>query len=195
VLSIGRIVPQEVFDTLLRAWAMISDPNARLIIAGDGPELENLEELARDLNIREATEFLGPADRETVPRLFAGATAVVVPSLAGEGLRLVSIEAMASGRPLVVTRSGGVAEAVPDGENGLIVERGDQQSIARALQRILNDGELAASLGRAAQQRAWPSIGSLSRIAILMVAQHSSASRSNDVRTSHRVPLALLAKR
>jgi glycogen synthase len=155
VLSIGRIVPQKGFDTLLRAWAMISDPNTRLIIAGDGPELENLEELARDLNIRESMEFFGPADRETVPRLFAGATAVVVPSLADEGLPLVSIEAMASGRPLVVTRSGGIAEVVTDGENGLIVERGDQQGIARALQRILDNGELAASLGRAAQQRAW----------------------------------------
>jgi glycosyltransferase involved in cell wall biosynthesis len=154
VLAIGRLVPQKGFDVLLRAWAALEHKDVRLIIAGEGPELAMLDRLTQDLGAQSSVRFFGPAARAVVPELFAGATAVVVPSRADEGLPLVSIEAMASGRPLIATRTGGVSEVVTHGADGILVERGDEADLALALHQVLEDRRLAAEIGRAAQQRA-----------------------------------------
>jgi glycosyltransferase involved in cell wall biosynthesis len=139
---------------LLRAWAALGRSDVKLVIAGEGPELAVLERLAEDLGARDSVQFFGTASRAVVPGLFAGATVVVLPSRADEGLPLVAIEAMASGRPLVATRSGGTAEIVTDGVDGILVERGDERGLASALHRVLDDEGLAGGIGRAAQQRA-----------------------------------------
>jgi glycosyltransferase involved in cell wall biosynthesis len=154
VLALGRLVPQKGFDVLLRAWKGLRAPAMRLVIAGEGPERSELEDLVASLGVERSVVFFGPSDRATTPRLVAGATAVVVPSRSDEGLPLVSVEAMASGRPLVTTRSGGVVEAVSDGVSGLVVEQEDATGLSGALQRIVDDPALAADLGRAAQRRA-----------------------------------------
>jgi phosphatidylinositol alpha-1,6-mannosyltransferase len=154
VLAIGRLVPQKGFDTLLRAWSALTPRGVRLAIAGDGPERRVLGELATRAGIAASVVFCGPVDRPEVPALFRGARAVVVPSRADEGLPLVAIEAMAAGRPLVVTRSGGVTEAVTDGVQGLVVDRDDVQQLGAAIARVLDDDRLAESLGQAARARA-----------------------------------------
>ena len=155
VLSIGRLVAQKGFDVLLRGWATLRRaPGMRLLIAGEGPERQGLVSPRRSAADRRIGGVLRSTDRATTPRLFAGSTAVVVPSRSDEGLPLVAIESLAAGRPLVTTRSGGVVEAVTDGVNGLIVERDDAPGLAAALQRIVDDPRTAAKLGRAAQDRA-----------------------------------------
>jgi glycosyltransferase involved in cell wall biosynthesis len=77
-----------------------------------------------------------------------------MPSRADEGLPLVSIEAMATGRPLIATRSGGIAEVVTHCVDGILVERNDTSGLASALQRVLDDEYFAAEIGRAAKERA-----------------------------------------
>jgi glycosyltransferase involved in cell wall biosynthesis len=114
-----------------------------------------LDRLTRDLGVESSVRFFGPATRAAVPGLFAGSEVVVVPSRADEGLPLVSIEAMASGRPLISTRSGGITEIVTDGVDGIVVEREDERGLAQALHRVLEDERYAAEIGRAAEQRAW----------------------------------------
>jgi glycosyltransferase involved in cell wall biosynthesis len=154
VLSIGRLVPQKGFDVLLRAWAAIDHDDVRLVIAGEGPERDTLARLTRDLGVDSSVRFFGPATRAAVPGLFAGSKVVVVPSRADEGLPLVSIEAMASGRPLISTRSGGIAEVITHGIDGIIVEREDEHGLALALHGVLADERYAAEIGRAGKHRA-----------------------------------------
>jgi glycogen synthase len=107
ILAIGRLARQKGFDLLLRAWNRLDGRGHRLVIVGSGPEDVALRSLASDLRLGPSVEFYGPADRATVPRLFAGASMVVIPSRADEGLPLVSIETMAAGRAFVATVSGG----------------------------------------------------------------------------------------
>jgi glycosyltransferase involved in cell wall biosynthesis len=153
-LAIGRLVPQKGFDLLLRAWAIARPDSLRLVVAGDGPDESELRDLARALDLDDRVTFFGPADREQVPRLMAGAEAVVVPSRSDEGLPLVAIESMAAGRALVVSETGGIKEAATDGVDALIVPRDDVDALASAITRIAFDPSLRVDLGRAAQQRA-----------------------------------------
>lgn len=154
VFAIGRLVPQKGFDVLLRAWSKIEHHGHRLLIAGSGPTETELRELADDLGVAKSIEFYGAADRDIVPRLFAGATAVAIPSRVDEGLPLVSIETMAAGKPFVATISGGIREAVTDGIEGILVEREDVEGLADALRHLLESSDMRERFGAAGTVRA-----------------------------------------
>lgn len=154
VFAIGRLVPQKGFDVLLRAFAAAGVESHDLLLAGDGPERAALEALAAELNLGGRVQFLGRADRKQVPSLFAGCSFFVLPSRADEGLPVVCAEAMAAGKAVVATRSGGAPEAVIDGQNGWIVERGDVEGLARALSRAAGDEDLRRAFGAAGAARA-----------------------------------------
>ncbi|MGE0877286.1 MAG: glycosyltransferase family 4 protein [Acidimicrobiia bacterium] len=154
VFAIGRLVPQKGFDVLLQAWSKIEHHGHHLVIAGSGPSEDDLRRLVDELGVTDSVRFFGPADRDTVPRLFAGATAVAIPSRVDEGLPLVSIETMAAGKPFVATISGGIREAVTDGVEGLLIEREDPEALADGLRRLLEGPELRARLAAAGAARA-----------------------------------------
>ena len=153
LFAIGRLVPQKGFDLLLRAYRD-AGPAADLLLAGEGPDRAALEQLAAELGIADRVTFFGRADREQVPRLHGGAAYVVLPSRTDEGLPLVSIEAMAAGRALIATETGGIREAVTDGEDALLVPKGDVDALAAALARVDADPALRERLGTAALARA-----------------------------------------
>jgi len=153
-LAVGRLVPQKGFDLLVRAWSGIDHHDHRLLIAGGGPEEQRLRALISELGVDQSVDLLGPADRSTVPRLFAGASVVVIPSRVDEGLPLVSIESMASGTPFVATVSGGIGEVVTDGVEGLLVPKEDVLALGQTLVRLLADAELRSRLGAAGRARA-----------------------------------------
>jgi glycosyltransferase involved in cell wall biosynthesis len=162
VFAIGRLVPQKGFDVLLRAFAEANVPSHDLLLAGDGSERDTLNALADQLRLTERVKFFGPADRATVPGLFAGSDFFVLPSRADEGLPVVTAEAMAAGKAVVATRSGGTPEAVLDGVTGLIVEKENVAQLAGAIRQLCGDAPLRNRLARAGQQRAdlfaWPAI-------------------------------------
>ncbi len=151
--AIGRLVPQKGFDLLLRAYRD-ADPAADLLLAGEGPDREALGQLAAELGIADRVTFFGPADRDQVPRLHRGASFVVLPSRTDEGLPLVSIEAMAAGRALIATETGGIREAVTDGEDAVLVPKGDVEALTAALKAVDADPALRDRLGAAALTRA-----------------------------------------
>jgi glycosyltransferase involved in cell wall biosynthesis len=134
-------------DVLLRASTRLTFPH-RLVIAGDGPERRELEELARRLGA--SAEFLGfvPDLAERIEDLGV----FVLPSR-GENLPIAILEAMALAVPVVATRVGGVPEVIVDGESGLLVEPEDVDGLAAALGRLAEDEELRQRLGRAAAAR------------------------------------------
>jgi glycosyltransferase involved in cell wall biosynthesis len=138
----GRLTAQKDLDLALAAMREL--PGVRLLVAGDGPERARLEAAAGD-NVR----FLGPLPRAEVLGLLCAADAAILTS-AWENFPHGVVEALAVGTPVIATRTGGVAEVVRDGENGLLVEPGDVAAFASAVRRYLDDDALSARLCAAA---------------------------------------------
>ncbi|HVX83179.1 MAG TPA: glycosyltransferase family 4 protein [Phycisphaerae bacterium] len=162
ILAIGRIVPQKGFDLLLKAYAAAGDLQHDLIIAGDGPELPALQQLAADLKITDHVLFPGKADRPTAIALFRSASFFVLPSRADEGLPVVCAEALAAAKPIIATRSGGAPEAILHNHSGLIIEKENLQQLTTALQSLAHNPALRTTLAANAKSRAplfaWPHI-------------------------------------
>lgn len=162
VVAIGRLVRQKGFDVLLEAFGRLRAAEVDLLLAGDGPERGALEEAARRLGLQERLHFLGALGPEAVASLYSGALFAACPSR-WEGLPVVCLEAMASGRALVATTVDGIPDAVSDGETGLLVPPDDPPALAHALERLLGDEALRVRLGaagrRVATERfAWPRV-------------------------------------
>ena len=131
----GRLTAQKSLDVGIEAARRAGVP---LLIAGDGPDRAALERLGH-------ARFLGPLPRSGVLELFRAADASLLSS-SWENFPHTVVEALAVGTPVISTRTGGVAEVVHDGENGLLVEPGDVAALAVAIDRFLTDPELAARL-------------------------------------------------
>jgi glycosyltransferase involved in cell wall biosynthesis len=139
----GRLGPQKAVGLLLSA--LVEVPAVTLVVAGDGPERARLERRAGELGLDGRVRFLGSVPRDTVLRLFRAADASILPS-AWENFPHTVVEALAVGTPVIATRTGGVAEVVRHGENGLLVEPGDVNALTGAIDRFFEDGALAALL-------------------------------------------------
>ncbi|MGC9260983.1 MAG: glycosyltransferase family 4 protein [Phycisphaerae bacterium] len=133
-----------------------------LVLAGDGPELEPLKALARELGLADCVHFPGRADHAAVVRYMQGCEFFVLSSRADEGLPVVCAEAMGAGCAIVATRSGGAPEAVLDGQTGLLVDKENVEQLAAAMQRLIGNPELRKHLAVAGKARAaefaWPVI-------------------------------------
>lgn len=149
VLGVGRLIRDKGMDTVIEAAALAALP---LMIAGDGPERERLEALARARGAQ--VRFEGIASRERLQVLYREAGCVVLAARRGEGLPNVLLEAMAHARPVVATQVMGAADLVRHETNGLLVPPDDVGALAGALRRIAGDPVLAARLGSAARATA-----------------------------------------
>jgi glycosyltransferase involved in cell wall biosynthesis len=149
VLATTRLVAQKGLRFLLEAARDL--PEIQVVIAGDGPERDELVTRSQDLGLGDRVDFLG--QRDDVPQLLACSDVVVLPSL-NEGLPLAVLEAMSAQKPVVATAIGGTDEAILDGESGLLVPPRDSTALARAIRALVDDPSLAAGLARAARRRA-----------------------------------------
>ena len=120
------------------------------VLIGDGSQKENLKKLVDKYQLQDRVRFLGI--RRDIPELLHAIDIFVLPSIAGEGLPNVILEAMACGKPIVATRVGGTPEAVLDGENGYVVPAGDPAALASALQDLLDDAEKRKQFGLRSRQ-------------------------------------------
>ena len=149
-----------------------------LILAGDGPELEPLKALARELGLGDSVHFPGRADRRQVASYMAGCEFFVISSPA-EPFGIVVLEAMAAGAPVIAVNNAGPAEIITDGVNGLLVDRSEPELFANAMQRLMGDPELRQRLAAGGRARAgefsWPKIASQ-----YVAAYAAAASMSNE---------------
>ncbi len=131
-------------------------PEARLVIAGDGPERESLESLCVQLGLSNRVHFLGRVDDTTAIALLHAATVFCLPACErAEAFGLCQIEAMLASLPIVSTNlPTGVPEINRHGETGLIVEPKAPAELAGALRQLLNDEALRQRMGRAGRKRA-----------------------------------------
>jgi len=151
LVAAGRFAPIKRLDRMLRAFARVRAevPTAHLYLLGDGALRQDLEGLAASLGVNDAVTFAGW--RDDVPDWYAAAD-VVVNSSDNEGTPLALIEAAASGRPVVATRVGGVADIVDDGRTGLLVDREDLPGFADGITRLARNAADRHRMGRAAHQ-------------------------------------------
>jgi glycosyltransferase involved in cell wall biosynthesis len=147
----GRLVPEKGADVLLRAFPLVvaTVPDARLLIAGQGPLHGRLRSLADRLGVAKHVEFLGHLDRAELERRFDEAWTQVVPGRWEEPLGNVTLEAMMRGTAVVASGLGGPAEVVLHGRTGLLVEPASAGSLAAALSNLLLDRDLCERLGAA----------------------------------------------
>jgi glycosyltransferase involved in cell wall biosynthesis len=151
MVYVGRVKRYKGLDVLLAALRRLLPefPEARLVIAGTGDDVDRLKGLAQDQGLADRIEFPGFITHEEKVKLYHRATVAVNSSLK-EGFGLTSIEANACGTPVVATRVPGLVDSVVDGETGFLVPFGDEGAFAEALRRIFRgEGTLMESKARA----------------------------------------------
>ena len=152
VVAAGRLVRQKGFDILLRAVAAMRGADTRLAILGEGPDRNALATLAGELGLRE--RIIMPGHVADPAPWFAHAAAFALSSR-WEGFGHVIVEAMACGAPVVAFDCPhGPADIIEDGETGLLVPPQDAEAMAGALDRAIDDRELAGRLRDAGQRAA-----------------------------------------
>ena len=154
LLCLGRLAFEKGFDLAITAFASIADrfPNARLIVAGDGPERSSLQRQVAQLGLADVVNFIGWVSPDKVLALINTSTMVLMPSRL-EGLPSVVLQAGMMARPVVATRVSGLSEVVLHQETGLLIEPEDGNSLAEAIAWLLDHPESATRMGQAARRR------------------------------------------
>ena len=148
---LGSLNGSKGIDVLIGASSRIAKRRAvRLAVAGDGPLRPQVEHAAAGGALPIA--FLGRLAPAEVPAFLAAVDVLAVPSY-DEGLPRAVLEGMAMEVPVVASSVGGIPEAVENGASGLLVTPGDEEALATAVERVLDDPALASRLGRAARGR------------------------------------------
>jgi phosphatidylinositol alpha-1,6-mannosyltransferase len=159
VISVGRLEPYKGVDVSLQALARLrrAGRRVRYLVVGTGKKRSAYRGLATELGLGDAVRFIGSVPDADLPALYNVATAFLgVSRRTGhsrvEGFGVALAEASACGLPVIAGRSGGLAEAVRDGESGIVVEPEDADAVAAALGRVLDDQLLARRLGQAGRK-------------------------------------------
>jgi glycosyltransferase involved in cell wall biosynthesis len=181
ILFVGRVSPEKGIHVLLDAFRLVSNrcpsaelhiigpdlvPASRMIIAiSDDSHTTALESIdprgyreriyaALPEDIRRRVYFRGTVSNSDLPSAYNAADVFVFPSEWEEPFGIPVVEAMASGLPVVGTRSGGIVESIEHGSTGFLVDRGDSKALAEALTRLILDPDLRESMGRNGRERA-----------------------------------------
>jgi glycosyltransferase involved in cell wall biosynthesis len=149
----GRLIEGKGIDVLLRAFASgVADAGACLRIAGEGPTRPHLERLAHELSLNDVVEFIGPI--VDMPSFWRDCDIATQPSADFvESFGMAAVEAMASGRPVVVTANGALPEVVSNGVTGAVVDPGDVNALAESLLELVRDQPRRGAAGAAGRAR------------------------------------------
>src|SRR5205814_743784 len=159
MLTVARLTPHKGADTVLRALPAILEhaPDVRYAVAGSGPALDQLEELASAIGVADRVSFLGSVSDRDLPALYNLASVYVGASrladrIGVEGFGISLVEASACGLPVVAGNSGGIPDAVRDGETGFLVPPEDPAALAAAIVLLLASPGLAKRVGAAGRR-------------------------------------------
>ena len=193
ILTVGRLVARKGHDVMIRALPQVlkNIPDACYLIVGSGPTKTMLEELSFSLGVHDNVFFLEHIGDAELPSIYGMCDVFVMPSRADlaacdvEGFGMVYLEANACGKPVIAGKSGGIADAVVDGETGLLVPPDSPEALAESICLVLTHREYAERLGQQGRERAirefsWDAIaGHVDRIMIAVAAgKYGPASNS-----------------
>lgn len=154
VMAIGRLVYKKGFYYLIKAMQEVTEknPNARLIIGGDGDLKKNLESLSEKMGLKENILFVGNIKRNEIAWYYNLADIFVAPSIVDaegnvDGGPVVCFESMACGKPQIVTNVLGVADIIEEGKNGYIVEQKNSSTLAVAINKLISSKSLRNKMG------------------------------------------------
>ena len=153
LLSVGRLVHQKGLDLAMRALGGLKEVDWEWCIAGDGPEMQALQTLARQLGLADRVKFLGWQSREELVQTYQQTNVFLFPSR-HEGMPNAVLEAMASGMPVIASCIAGNDELVVNGQTGYLVPSEDIEALQTALKKLLNDSALRREMGGAARRLA-----------------------------------------
>ncbi|WP_371401371.1 glycosyltransferase family 4 protein [Kribbella sp. NBC_00662] len=160
VVCVSRLIRRKGQDTLIRSWPRVREsvPGATLLLVGGGPDREYLEELATSVGVSEAVVFTGPVPWADIPPYIDAADVFAMPcrtrrfGLEPEALGIVTLEASATGKPVVVGDSGGAADTVRHGETGYLVDPYNPAPTGVRIAELLTDQTQARQLGAAGRE-------------------------------------------
>ncbi len=138
LISVGRLIKRKALGDVLLALSRLQERRFRLLIVGEGPEEENLRDLAQRLGISSRVDFMGAIWGARKFQYLAAADMFVLPSI-HEGFGLVFLEAMYCGLPVITSSSGGQTDFLQEGKTGFLIPVGDAQGLAEAILRVAND--------------------------------------------------------
>jgi glycosyltransferase involved in cell wall biosynthesis len=146
----GRLIGEKGAEVVVRAFADVVKelPDARLLLAGEGPERNRLKKLITTLKLSQSTSWLGYLPPPELEHKFSTAWVQAVPSLWEEPFGIVAVESMMRGTAVVASNSGGLTEIVRDHQTGILVPPGDEVALAEALALLLRNRDLAETMGR-----------------------------------------------
>jgi glycosyltransferase involved in cell wall biosynthesis len=170
VLFVGRLVERKGVHVLIEALRHLPADviPGRLVVVGEGPELDSLRRLTRQLGLSEQVTFTGRVPDEALRQAYRSADVVVLPAVVDqrgdtEGLGVVLLEAMQHRVPVVASDIGGIPDIIEHETSGLLVPPGDPVALAAALARLARDHPFAERLAQAGYRRVtrnfgWPAI-------------------------------------
>ncbi len=144
IVTASRLVEKNGVEFLIRSLSLLSE-NIKLLIIGDGPLKNNLNNIVESLELTNRVIFKGYVEPEKIPEYFSISSVFSRPSLS-EGLGNVFLEAMASKLPVVATPVGGIVDIIKDGETGLFSKPADYTDLAEKLNLVLSDHDLRKKL-------------------------------------------------
>lgn len=179
VVCLGRLGERKGSRTLVRALALLEEPNAdtRLVLAGDGDRSSVASEAER-LGVAGRVDLPGWVDAADCARILLGASVFALPARE-EGLPVALLEAMATGLPSVVSPVGGIPDVFVEGRHGYFVAPDDPAALAAKLQSLVDDREISRSMGAAARTDA------TSRFAVDVVARRVSEALAGVLERRH----------
>ena len=152
LLFVGRLVKQKNIPFLLTCFQKITKDfsNTRLVIIGEGEE-RILKDLAKKLNVENKVEWIKGVPYSRIPQYFKAADIFVLPSLY-EGFPRVLMEAAMAGKPIVSTNVGGTEDIIKDGENGFIINQGNEENFVEKVLFLLKSSTIAQEMGKKGQE-------------------------------------------
>src|SRR5215831_16043324 len=161
IIAVGRLIRKKGFRDLIRACALLAEggKSFRCEIIGEGPLQDGLRGQIEGLDLQEHVVLAGAKPQTQLRQRLAAANVLVLPSVIDpdgdmDNLPTVIMEAMATGLPVVSTNIGGIPEMVIQNETGSLVQPGNAEAIADAIEEVISDRSLAERLGHAGYERA-----------------------------------------
>lgn len=152
VLFVGRLVYRKGLHVLVKALQRIRSRDFKLYVIGGGYMELPVKILAKAYGVEDRMKLLGVVSERDKVELYRRAKIVVVPSIFNESFGIVALEAMASGRPVIASRVGGLEDVVVNGETGILVEPGSEEQLAEAIETLLGDEGYRRRLGANARR-------------------------------------------
>ncbi len=155
LLHVGRLGFEKNVDVVIKAFSLVIKkiPSARLVIAGDGPARKGLEKLAEKLGSGNKISFLGMVERGKLAGIYRSSSVFVTASTS-ETQGLVTLEAMASGLPVVGVNKFATADLIDPGQNGYLVSSADEKKIASRVIEVVVNSELQKKMGTVSRAKA-----------------------------------------